>query len=278
MWLYGGAMNATGKSLDWLRGLLDHHADDPADLLAEAARTDPGADGLVFLPYLAGERSPIWDERARGVFAGLTLAHGRGHLARAMLEGAAFALRHVAEPILAPGIEVREMVVSGGTDRDPPVEPGEGGHHGLPDRHPGRGGDRRRWARPCWPRWAWAPTRTRPPRSARWCASPSAWSRGRALRPATTRSTASIASCTPPPRTSSTAWGTSPPADRGSRAGSSLATVRTHLRPASAGLPGYTVAATTATPPSGLGAIPDRRSIGGQGPLRSARDPAPRER
>ena len=115
VWLYGGAMNATGKSLDWLRGLLDHHADDPADLLAEAARTDPGADGLVFLPYLAGERSPIWDGRARGVFAGLTLAHGRGHLARAMLEGAAFALRHVAEPILASGIEVREMVVSGGT-------------------------------------------------------------------------------------------------------------------------------------------------------------------
>lgn len=69
----------------------------------------------MFLPYLAGERSPIWDERARGVFAGLTLAHGRGHLARAMLEGAAFALRHVAEPIVASGIEVHEMVVSGGT-------------------------------------------------------------------------------------------------------------------------------------------------------------------
>lgn len=115
MWWYGGAMNATGRSLDWLRGLLDHHADDPADLLAEAARTEPGADGLVFLPYLAGERSPIWDDKARGVFAGLTLSHGRGHLARAMLEGAAFALRHVAEPILATGIEVREMVVSGGT-------------------------------------------------------------------------------------------------------------------------------------------------------------------
>jgi len=115
VWLYGGAMNATGKSLDWLRGLLDHHAEDPADLLAEAARTHPGADGLVFLPYLAGERSPIWDARARGVFAGLTLTHGRGHLARAMLEGGAFALRHVAEPIVASGIEVRQMVVSGGT-------------------------------------------------------------------------------------------------------------------------------------------------------------------
>lgn len=115
LWLYGGAMNATGKSLEWLRELLDHDAADPADLLMEAARTKPGADGLVFLPYLAGERSPIWDERARGVFAGLTLAHGRGHLARAMLEGAAFALRHVAEPIGAAGIEVREMVVSGGT-------------------------------------------------------------------------------------------------------------------------------------------------------------------
>ncbi len=55
-------------------------------LLAEAAATPPGADGLVFLPYLAGERSPIWDPAARGVFAGLTLGHGRGHLARAIVE------------------------------------------------------------------------------------------------------------------------------------------------------------------------------------------------
>jgi xylulokinase len=114
-WLYGGAMNATGKALDWLVDLVAPGAADASGLLAAAGATPPGAGGLVFLPYLAGERSPIWDDRARGVFAGLTLGHGRGHLARAVLEGAAFALRHVAEPILAAGIDVRHMVVSGGT-------------------------------------------------------------------------------------------------------------------------------------------------------------------
>ncbi len=117
LWLYGGAMSATGKSLEWLSGLLDPTERDVPRLLQAAAATPPGADGLVFLPYLAGERSPIWDDAARGVFAGLTLAHGRGHLARAVLEGAACSLRHVAEPIVAAGIRVRAMTVSGGTAR-----------------------------------------------------------------------------------------------------------------------------------------------------------------
>jgi xylulokinase len=99
-WIVGGAMTATGRALDWL-------ADDvlggvPVEtLLAEAAAIPPGCDGLVFLPYLAGERSPLWDPDARGAFVGLTLAHGRGHLSRAVLEAAAYALRHVARPIRA---------------------------------------------------------------------------------------------------------------------------------------------------------------------------------
>jgi xylulokinase len=68
----------------------------------------------VFLPYLAGERSPIWDPTARGAFAGLTLRHGRAHLTRAVLEAAALAIRHVAAPILAQGVRVTEMRVCGG--------------------------------------------------------------------------------------------------------------------------------------------------------------------
>ncbi|HET7727369.1 MAG TPA: FGGY-family carbohydrate kinase [Candidatus Limnocylindrales bacterium] len=114
-WLYGGAMSATGRAFEWLAGnVLGAEA---PDLEVEAARVVPGADGLVFLPYLAGERSPIWDPLARGTFAGLTLGHGRGHLARAVLEAAAFALRHVATPIRHAGIELREVRVSGGTAR-----------------------------------------------------------------------------------------------------------------------------------------------------------------
>jgi sugar (pentulose or hexulose) kinase len=63
--------------------------------LENAARAIPaGAEGLVFLPYLMGERSPIWDGRASGAFVGLTLYHKRAHLYRAILEGVAYALRH----------------------------------------------------------------------------------------------------------------------------------------------------------------------------------------
>ena len=56
-----------------------------------------GAEGLLFLPYLAGERSPIWDPTARGVLAGLTLRHGRGHLFRAAYEGIAFGIRQILD-------------------------------------------------------------------------------------------------------------------------------------------------------------------------------------
>jgi xylulokinase len=118
-WLYGGAMSATGKALDWLSGIFGREGPRANELLVEASATSPGADGLLFLPYLAGERSPIFDDDARGVFAGLTLRHGRGHLVRAVMEGAAFAIRHVAEPILAAGIGVTEMRVSGATAASP---------------------------------------------------------------------------------------------------------------------------------------------------------------
>jgi xylulokinase len=116
-WVVGGAMAATGKALEWFRDDVLGGARSTEVLVAEAAATPPGAEGLVFLPYLAGERSPIWDPRARGAFAGLTLGHARGHLVRAILEAAALSIRHVAEPILAAGVEVREMRVCGGTAR-----------------------------------------------------------------------------------------------------------------------------------------------------------------
>jgi xylulokinase len=113
----GAAMAATGRALDWYRDavLVDTIAIDV--MLAEAAATPPGADGLVFLPYLAGERSPIWDPEARGVLAGLTLGHGRAHISRAIVEASALAIRHVAEPMLAVGVRVREMRVCGGPAR-----------------------------------------------------------------------------------------------------------------------------------------------------------------
>jgi xylulokinase len=113
----GGAMAATGRAIDWFRTEIVGGVDSTEALLEEAAATPPGADGALFLPYLAGERSPIWDPTARGAFVGLTLDHRRGHLARAILEASALAIRHVAEPILAAGVRVEEMRVCGGPAR-----------------------------------------------------------------------------------------------------------------------------------------------------------------
>jgi xylulokinase len=113
----GGAMAATGRAVDWFRVDVLRGTATTETLIEEAGTIRAGADGVVFLPYLAGERSPLWDPTARGAFVGLALGHGRGHLTRAILEASAFAIRHVAEPILAAGATVRAMRVCGGPAR-----------------------------------------------------------------------------------------------------------------------------------------------------------------
>jgi len=118
-WMVGGAMTSTGRALDWFATDVVGGVD-ASSLVQAAAHIEPGAQGLVFLPYLAGERSPIWDPLARGAFVGLTLGHRAPHLARAIMEGAALALRHVATPILAAGIRIDELRVTGGTARHDP--------------------------------------------------------------------------------------------------------------------------------------------------------------
>jgi xylulokinase len=113
----GAAMAATGRALDWFRDGVVGGGVTTERLLEEAGTTPPGADGVLFLPYLAGERSPIWDPDATGAFVGLTLAHGRAHLARAVLEASALAIRHVAQPMLTAGVTVDAMRVCGGPAR-----------------------------------------------------------------------------------------------------------------------------------------------------------------
>ena len=117
LFVVGGAMAATGKSLDWFRDDILANGASTEMLLDEAGKTPAGAGGVVFLPYLAGERSPLWDPGARGAFVGLRLDHGRGHMTRAILEAAALAIRHVAEPILAAGVRVTAMRLAGGPAR-----------------------------------------------------------------------------------------------------------------------------------------------------------------
>jgi sugar (pentulose or hexulose) kinase len=108
-------MAVTGMALDWLVGDALGGAASLPELLSEAATAPPGAGGLLFLPYLAGERWPLHDPTTRGAFVGLTLRHRRAHLVRAVLEAAAFALRHVAAPAVAAGLPFTELRVTGGT-------------------------------------------------------------------------------------------------------------------------------------------------------------------
>ena len=110
-----GGMATSGALAAWvsdLTGSLSHE-----QLGEEAAAVAPGADGLVVLPYFAGERSPLFDPRARGMILGLTLAHGRAHLYRAMLEGSAYGARHILEEMAEAGGDVRRGVAVGGGTR-----------------------------------------------------------------------------------------------------------------------------------------------------------------
>ena len=110
-----GGMAASGAITGWLRDLTGE--EEFTDLVAEAAQSEPGANGLVMLPYFAGERSPIADPSARGVVAGLTLSHTRGDLYRAALEAAAYGVRHHLETLEAAGLPIRRAVAVGGGAR-----------------------------------------------------------------------------------------------------------------------------------------------------------------
>jgi xylulokinase len=108
-----GTMQTAGLSQTWAEGLI---ADAGAlDTLAEHA--PPGAAGLVFLPYLLGERSPHWNPNARGAFVGLTLRHGPAHLARAVLEGVALNLRTILDCFDGVDGTVERVRLTGGGAR-----------------------------------------------------------------------------------------------------------------------------------------------------------------
>lgn len=96
-WLAHGAMSTLGGAFGWLKNKIWPEVVSVAELEQLAAESIPGANGLVFLPYLAGERSPIWDPEASGVWLGLRLDSTRADMVRAVFEGAAFGLRQITE-------------------------------------------------------------------------------------------------------------------------------------------------------------------------------------
>ena len=114
-WFAMGVILSAAGSLRWLREVSG--GADYGELLAEAERWAPGAEGLTFLPYLTGERTPHFDPEARGAFTGLQVRHDRGALARAVLEGVAFGMRDALDLVSGLGGAVVSGRVSGGGAR-----------------------------------------------------------------------------------------------------------------------------------------------------------------
>jgi xylulokinase len=116
LWHLMGVMLSAGGSLGWYRATFAA-AEEFETLLAEAAAAPAGSEGLIFLPYLSGERTPHADPHARGVLFGLTLRHTRPHVTRAILEGVAYGLADSLELMRELSIEPREIRLSGGGAR-----------------------------------------------------------------------------------------------------------------------------------------------------------------
>lgn len=125
-WHLMGVMLSAAGSFRWYRDTLgdaeitraEQEGRDPYDLLTEAAATvEPGCEGLLFLPYLTGERTPHADPNARGAFVGLTLRHTKAHLTRAVLEGVSYGMCDSLQLMRDLGLSIRQVRASGGGAR-----------------------------------------------------------------------------------------------------------------------------------------------------------------
>jgi len=108
-----GTMQAAGGARDWL---LLHMGEIPDEEVSQIA---PGSNGLIFLPYLIGERSPWWNPQARGAFVGLTMSHSRADMTRAVLEGVTFNLRLILDALESQGANIPAIRLIGGGAQSP---------------------------------------------------------------------------------------------------------------------------------------------------------------
>jgi gluconokinase len=115
-YIIGGATNNGAVVLQWLKETLLGTEASYEELLGQAQHVSPGSDGLLFLPYLLGERAPIWNAKAKGVFFGLTLQHSKAHLVRACMEGVLFGLYSIGN-ILFEKQETDVLYATGGFAR-----------------------------------------------------------------------------------------------------------------------------------------------------------------
>jgi xylulokinase len=114
-----GIISTSGKALAWFKSITGRADLDYESLFEDICQVPPGSRSLLFLPYLAGERAPLWDPSARGAFVGLTANHGRKEMTRAVVEAVGFAVRDVIEVMGENGLEIGELRVTGGQARSP---------------------------------------------------------------------------------------------------------------------------------------------------------------
>lgn len=119
-WVNLAPMQTAGKALDWFKNTFDRKTENPFQEYNENLREVPdGSEGLIFLPYLMGERAPIWDPDARGVFFGISNSHGKYHFVKSIMEGVSFAFRQNVEVVSSLGIDIEEMKFLGGGSQSP---------------------------------------------------------------------------------------------------------------------------------------------------------------
>ena len=135
-WYVMGVVLSAGGAFAWYRDQLARElAGSPgadAKLDAEASTVPPGADGVTFLPYLQGERTPYRDASLRGAFLGLSLAHSRAHMTRAVLEGIAFALRDSLSILQDLGLSPNHLLLTGGGAKSPFIRQLQANVYGVP--------------------------------------------------------------------------------------------------------------------------------------------------
>lgn len=126
LWVIGGPINNGGIALRWMRDKImpdlkeecRKNGTDPYDVLTEMAESVmPGSDGLLFLPYMTGERAPFWNSDTKGVFFGLTLHHGREQMVRSVMEGVMMQMYAVVVALIEAGINIKEFRANGGFAR-----------------------------------------------------------------------------------------------------------------------------------------------------------------
>ncbi len=117
-WINLGIMQTAGESLKWFKNAFDKESDNVYSIYnEEAKKIKKGSEGLIFLPYLMGERTPYWDSDARGVFFGLNLQHQKYHFVRAIMEGVSFAFKNNLEAVESLGVKVNNLRLLGGGTR-----------------------------------------------------------------------------------------------------------------------------------------------------------------